>query len=294
MSNFQPENASRIQEILSGPPGLAAFDFDNTLIVGDLGEVAMSYIALQGLLRLDLPEFWKALHHRDLTAEDVLQVQSLYDAIIDDEADSQFLQMLDLLLTMYERIHEHSGLEEAYRWTKVFFAGRTQEELGKIGKYVWQSQLEESFHSAQITNTRSIPMGLRIRPYMRELIRELMQRNWQVKIVTASPEDVVRSALGAFALEKDAVHGMNFETDENHLLSFQLREPFPFGSGKSELVSRYDLPLRLAAGDSITDKELLLASENAIFFDKKSHPQMVELAKEKNWMIEPVDSPWAK
>ncbi|MEQ9363571.1 MAG: haloacid dehalogenase-like hydrolase, partial [Leptospirales bacterium] len=32
------------RKILAGPPGLAAFDFDNTLIRNDLGEAVMYYI----------------------------------------------------------------------------------------------------------------------------------------------------------------------------------------------------------------------------------------------------------
>ena len=64
---WTPENRKRIESLLEGPPGQAVFDFDNTLIHGDLGEACMYYIAFQGLVRADLDEFWQEIAHPSLS-----------------------------------------------------------------------------------------------------------------------------------------------------------------------------------------------------------------------------------
>ena len=71
---WTPENRKRIDSLLEGPPGQAVFDFDNTLIHGDLGEACMYYIAFQGLVRADLDEFWQEISHPSLSNK-VLQVK---------------------------------------------------------------------------------------------------------------------------------------------------------------------------------------------------------------------------
>jgi phosphoserine phosphatase len=92
--------------MLAGPPGLACFDFDNTLIQGDLGESVMYYILMQGLIAGDLPEFWQQLNHPCIAPEDVETWKKLWSIYKDQEDAFSYEKIAHGLIEAYESIAE--------------------------------------------------------------------------------------------------------------------------------------------------------------------------------------------
>lgn len=265
---WSKEARVRLGEILSGPPGLAAFDFDNTLVYNDLGEACMYYIALQGLLPLDRDDFWSEMIHPLLPESEVSAMRSRY-AKIDPEDDYElYIELVDKLIGAYLMIAEKDGLEPAYRWTRVLFGGQTVTDMRSIGRHVFEFESEEPLGQKFLPSGVSLPTGIRVYPEIEKLIRGLISSGWDVRVVTASPQELIQAAVGRWGIAPEKVHGMRL-VREGELLLPKIDEPMTYGPGKVEALRKHtQSPLRFAAGDSYTDWDLLTHAEHALLIDR--------------------------
>lgn len=292
---------SRIQDLFDREqgPGLAAFDFDNTVIRGDIGEACMYYIALQGMLRTDTEQFWNELAHPLLDPAEIKKLRTLSESYDSTGDIDDHLQFVEDLLSMYEAMAE-IDLEAAYRWTRIFFAGHSPSELRSVATYVFEHERQSVEGFNQLPGGTRIATGIRIQPEIQELIHLLKESGWDVRIITASPEPIVRAIIHHWNLPESTVRGMRLqqatetgasvssESQEQGELQPIIMEPMTFGHGKvAALREITDQPLLLACGDSITDFELLAESALAIFFDR-GNAVYTTAAREKGYLIQPM------
>ncbi|MBW7858242.1 MAG: haloacid dehalogenase-like hydrolase [Leptonema sp. (in: Bacteria)] len=270
--------------IVTGPVGLAAFDFDHTLIQGDQGEALMNYIVLSGKTCANQEWFWQDWPKAALPKQDSLKKQ--FDAY-NHYADPLLLaQWADSLIDVYELIRNQHGNEAAYRWSSIFFAGLTESEIGDLSIQVFERELSQDINSIVLPSGRELPIGLRIRPQMKELVADLLNRGWQVFIVTASPQIPISVLSHYWGLSSTQVIGMNLKTNGNGLLTSKIIEPYPCAKGKVTALRQItDAPLLLAAGDSVMDLQLLEEAKNALVLDRGS-VTLRNKAQEKGWIIE--------
>ena len=278
--NWSPENFKNLQVMLEGPAGLAAFDFDNTLIYNDLGESCMYYIALQGMLRGDRPDFWEALKHPIIPTSTYDTLRGLWDKSQQDDQDS-YLKFVDELMGIYTNISHQIGLESAYRWTKVLFGGHTKQELQSVATYVFEMEQERQIGIAKLPSGYEMNTGIRIYEEIRDLIKTLKEKGWKVLICTASPIPLIQAVIHHWGLEQEDVTGMRLtpDTENPDFLLPEIVEPMAFGPGKVTLLGlSNNLPLRFAAGDSWTDFNMLLHAENALLIDRESQEHLAKRA----------------
>ena len=294
-------NFARLQTILDGPPGLAAFDFDNTLIYNDLGEACMYHLARRGLLPVRDPAFQSGLvdsrYHTEAEGARVLELAaglSGQDAAENDRFAAE-------ALGLYDRIYEQADLLTTYLWSRVFFMGRTPEELSALAREVLGDELKravgfEELRGTEPDHVQRLPAGIRIVPEVAALIRVLLERDWRVRIVTASPRLVIAPVAERWGLRPEDVTGMELAVGSDGKLLPEVLDPMPCRAGKVTALRAVadvgDRPLKLAAGDSIGDWELLAEAEHAIFFDR-GKPELRARAAERGFLIEkqfpPVD-----
>ena len=123
-------------------------------------------------------------------------------------------------------------------------------------------------------------------PALAELIWALQRHRWQVWVITASPAAVIGVAAQHVGVPADQVLGMWCESDEHGRFVAPTREPITYRQGKVEaLRERTDRPLTLAAGDAVTDLELLREAHAAIVVDKGVE-ELRRQAAERGWWIE--------
>lgn len=282
-SGFTPEIHKQLTELLSGPPGLAAFDFDNTLIRGDLGEAVMYYILLHGMIAGDLPEFWEQIPHNAIAASDLETFQQLWKMYAAQEDAFSYEKLVEGLVASYDSIVEKDGLEAAYRWTRVLFCGMTETELSSIARHVF---LENQAGPAPLVlKQRTIDNSIRIRKPMLNLVTAFLDRGWDVRIVTASPECTIQTAAPSFGIAPEKVRGMRLEV-RNGILMPSIIEPMTFDQGKvTALREATGAPLLFAAGDSFTDLGLLLEAKHAFLVDR-GNTKLRALAHERGFWIE--------
>ncbi|HMY47079.1 MAG TPA: haloacid dehalogenase-like hydrolase [Leptospiraceae bacterium] len=280
-------NLDSLEEMLAGPPGLACFDFDNTLIQGDLGESVMYYILMQGLIAGDLPEFWQQLNHPCIAPEDVETWKRLWSIYKDQEDAFSYEKIAHGLIEAYESIAEKSGLEAAYRWTCTIFCGSSEEELAGIARHVFEENQLPGLAPLSL-GAREIDNSIRVRRTFQNLTARLMKAGWEVRVITASPECTIRYAANkAFGIDEQNVRGMRLAIS-NGILMPQIIEPMTFDSGKVKALREItDRPIDFAAGDSFTDLAILDQARHTLLVDR-GNQKLREHGESKGWWIIPA------
>jgi malonyl-CoA/methylmalonyl-CoA synthetase len=188
---------------------IAAFDFDDTCIRGDIGVALLERFNAQG--------------ERDLVSE--------YEA--DCAVDTR---------AAYAKL------------TATLLAGRTPEEV--------QTETGEALDDA-IQDGR-----IQWVPEIRKLLALLASNNWEIWVVTASPEVVVQVVAARLGLDPTQVIGMQVALDGEHF-GANILPPITYREGKLEaLLARCGRPPTLAMGDSPSDEALLHAAEIGILVDR--------------------------
>lgn len=279
---------ANLEKLLSGPPGLAAFDFDNTLIRGDLGEAVMYYILLQGLIAADLPEFWQEAEHSAIPAADMETWKQLWKIYSAQEDAFSYEKLVEGLIQAYDSISARDGLEAAYRWTRVLFCGMPESELAGLARHVFaENQLPDL--APLVIHGKRIDNSIRLRIPLLQLVQAFTKAGWDVRIVTASPECTIQTASPAFGIPPEKVRGMRLEV-ENGILMPRIIEPMTFDGGKVRaLRETTQEKLKFAAGDSFTDLGLLMDAENRLLVDR-GNAKLRALGQEHGFWIEKAES----
>lgn len=127
---------------------------------------------------------------------------------------------------------------------------------------------------------------IRFRPAMLELIWALQRHRWTVYLVTASPAVVIAVAAARIGIPADHVLGMWCKRDDDGRFVAPTQEPVTYRQGKVDALRTRELrPLTLAAGDAMTDLELLQHAHAALVVDKGNERLRAEAAQ-RGWWIE--------
>ncbi len=299
-AGWTPEAHTLVEDLLAGPSGLAVFDFDNTLIRNDLGEAVMYYILFQALLRADLPQFWDELRHPAIADEAIDRLRQIWRSVEaqgTDENEDVYLGFVDGIAPLYGKVYKHSGMGEAYRWSRILFGFQSEKELQSISRYVLDYECNQPLGQSELPSGLTLPRGIRVYAEVRALLKELLVRDWDVRIVTASPEAIIAAVSQRWGIAPEKVHGMQLakgpvtgpDGETQELLLPEIIEPMTVQQGKVDrLLAETDQPLRFMIGDSIGDSELLQLAERAVLIDRGD----ADLAAKARAAGLPVQSPF--
>jgi phosphoserine phosphatase len=240
--NWNDDVYTFLTSIIPSRKGIAAFDFDNTLIQNDFGEQLM--FKLSESMPLNEVDFVSHFLNKNLAKEVFLNKDpSQIKKFIQDE---------------YTQILNNKGTEFAYRWTSFLFSGYSLNDLQMKSKKIWN----------ELLNSKSIEIFTE----MVEVIHYLQFHNWNVYIVTASPTICIQSVCDSFSINPNHVLGMDLDF-EFGFTSKTIIEPFTYGHGKTqklELVVQ-NLP-DISFGDSENDFPMLCAAkEKGILIEKNDN-----------------------
>jgi len=215
--------------VVANPGGLAAFDFDNTILEGDLSETI-----LEELDRAD---------SRDLIAE--------YEAHCAANTRDGYAKLVETLL---------------------------------VGK----TELEVRAHTRAILDAHLAKGTLRLRPAFMELIWFMQRYDWEVWVVTASPAVVIGVAAQRVGIPASRVLGMWCEPGPDGHFMAPTREPITYRQGKVEalLGATEGRAPTFAAGDALTDLELLHSAQYALVLDRGNAILRSEAAANSWWLQE--------
>ncbi len=190
----------------AGAGAVAAFDWDDTCTVGDIGLTCLA----------------------TLDAENGTHV-----------------------LPRYRWLCENHSKHVGYRYCTTTHAGRTDADLRALAGRVWQAATADG----------------RIRPrhWIRALMQDMKEHDWQVWIVTANPRPIVQTAAATYGIPPQRVIGMELKTGPDGRLIPVLEEPAPYLEQKvPALMAAVGQKPLFAASDSMSDVALLESAQHSL------------------------------
>lgn len=161
-------------------------------------------------------------------------------------------------MATYERMCEEQGKHAAYAWCAYQLAHRRPEEVSELAARTFETRLADG--------------RMRVRHEIVELIAAMHSRGWEVWVVSASEERLVRALAPHYGIAPERVIGMRLGTVED-LLHPTLDGPNTFRQGKVEAIDqRIGRRPHFSAGDAETDLEMLGAARHRLFLDRRDHP----------------------
>jgi phosphoserine phosphatase len=303
LAGFTPETGAGLEAAIgrhgrggaaydAARPPLAVFDWDNTCIYNDIGDAAFEH-ALATLdvrfgdadLTALVPERlgWRARREPVLTALAAAQGGS-------KEAANDFRAEL---LALYEDMQRTDGSVTRYKWVAAMLAGRTEAELEALADAAIEKGLGEPLGSEQVTSRDrladvTIARGLRIYRPMAALIARLLDAGWDVRVISASAEPLVRAFGRRIGLAPERVLGVRLEKDGSAgRLAPRVLEPFTYAEGKVAAIDRFlGRRPKLVAGDSPGDLPMLRASEDVrLVVTRSSASEPAKVARKQGWLV---------
>lgn len=327
---WQPESAERVLDLVrrrgrrsatfdpSAPP-VVLFDWDNTAMRGDIGDLAFSWaLDHDALTGLPPAEGFASLSplRPDLAAElDASCVRG-----DDGRLPSHCQNLLSRIALTGLDLHQHdaftvpigASFKPSYALLSQLYVGLSHEEIASIGRIALRRALEAPLGARIEVAETEVEAFARITPELRELVELLRAEGFDVWIVSASHQALVEVAAAELGFAPDHVIGMRprFDDAGRQRAGFVdptdglSREPITtYDVGKRIWASREIFGLRGADlrgapsrapvacfGDADTDFSMLdWASDLAFLFDR-GYPRVSARAAEHpdRWVVQPV------
>lgn len=273
-----------------GSRRVATFDFDNTCISGDTGELL--HVHLSEELAWDFGGLLSVLAPEDGQHE----VAALLERHRRGEPGAD--DALRAALTMvFPRRMERLGPRRTYDWAVTLHAGMDIEALrGHAATMLRrEAQMARTQQAPRWLPTMPIQRGVRSRPAVYNLMRRLEAEGIEVWIVSATNEWTVEVAARDFGVPPARVIGNRCRIRSGQILA-ERDGPTTWRQGKVDAIrERIGVDPVLALGDSMTDFEMLDVARNRIVISPSEAP-LAQHARREGWGVctsdALVDVPW--
>ena len=265
---------------------VAAFDFDQTCIEGDLGAQFHLELSRRRAYALEPESPLRALLRETPEAE---QLVSLLQ-----ERDPPAAQLTAELACLYTRVLRARGSFEAAAWAPLLHAGLLEADLAALAERVWaeltQAPSEPCTERCQDGVAVGWTRGLRVRPKMVELIGLLEGAGVEVRIVSQTNVWALRPAMASLGLASDRAVGSRCEV-AGGMIQPLLVLPTTYREGKvacHRAAAGEGAVLLVAAGDSENDLALLGAARMGLWVER-GDGRHLRTAAASGWMVASSD-----
>ena len=233
---------------------IVAFDCDQTLITGDIGETLL-FDSLENLQIQGDSGWWSMLApvaDPEPLREGYERAQALNHPLDID--------LLSAIWTAYTALCV-ADIRAAYLWAASCF----NEQSSLAVRARCRAFLTQALEAPALIDPRGHPRGVRSRPQIISLIEALHAREVEVWIVSSSQQPMVESVAERYGIPLRRVIGIDFERDAEDRYTRSPRHPVPVAEdkwsrfnaeiGRAPTVmfgdSRHDLPLMKVAGGGV-------------------------------------------
>jgi len=327
---WQPATRRRLEALIRAGAGLrlpVAFDFDNTLVCGDIGEATLALLVRDGRIRADQVPALVAPEFRARTGERVsprgtADLTAYYEAFLAPTAHGDL---------------DPTPLANGYVWAATVMQGLSVDQVVTASQQVFALSRPGRRILLEVTPGRTAYPVPFFYPEMVELLGLLLEHDFDVWVVSASNvwsvrwmvlevlNPLLRSAGVRQWIRADHVIGVStlledrqqrfykdpvlVRTDPAYArldrralarfrLSSQLHFPAPIYSGK--VAALWDALGRspfLAAGDSPGDLPMLAFAQNRLWIaraNKRAYQTAMTACRRatgaRNWLIQPTQT----
>ncbi len=176
------------------------------------------------------------------------------------------------LWAAYEKKVAAGRVAEAYGDAACVLEGKTPEEARTLCERIYEAGIADG----SITRVDE----------QANLMAALRSAGWEVWVVSASAEPMVRVAAATYDVPPERVLGIRCTEVDGRIVG-EIEGPLLYGPGKVqailERIGRYP---DLALGDALTDREMMLSAQDAVLIGTH-RAEMMSLAQEQGWGVQP-------
>lgn len=287
---------------------VAVFDWDNTMIKGDVGDMLFAHM-LHGERFVAPRTFADTSPY--LTSDAVIELDRVCLVSGTEQRMRTHGTACGALMSLvYDKGEISSGVSAfvrppnarrimpAYAWAATLLHGYSDAEVRAMAEQALQGAL-----------AAPLPNGIRYYEPMRALVEALQQAGVEVWIVSASAEPLVEAAAAGIGIAAERVVGVRVRQDDNGRRTAQLLpcgddpHAMPFMDGKRCWINQevwgvqggaawqpYEQVVALAAGDADTDATFLSDAARRIVIDRQK-PELTcraHLGDVSRWLVQPM------
>jgi len=236
----------------TGLPAFAVLDFDNTCIINDITEAALTYLATNNLFK-----------DKNLV-------------------DEKFKNYSRAVFENYYKLIDENKIIEAYEFISKILSGFSVDEIEGLVKKVIKFE-GENISETEIWGIK-INKGLRPRKNVFELINFLKTNGVDVWIVSASLEILVKETIKYFGIEANVI-GIRNALAGNKITQ-ELQKPLSMFGEKIDCIKKFidqnKKPI-FGIGDSMNDLQMLEYCEVKAAIDRNN--TLTKIAKQNSWFL---------
>ncbi len=278
----QIENASKGKK-----RKIAAFDFDNTCVLGDIGQSFEHYLIRKLGYKFEDPRFWELIHPDD--GREVLK--DLVSKINGDQEHELYPCLVAELNSIYMRKLLREGKYAAYSWAVLLHVGLEIQELERLSAHALKEELLVNRIHEKWTDLEgkeiSIERGVRPFKEIFKIMEWLKEREFEIWVVSASNWWTVKVTAGSiFGVPPERIIAMKNKVNQDIMTSI-IDPPVMYREGKREGIKKHigEIPI-VAFGDTVTDIEMLEHAIVGVAFDRGNKEFKEAAIKNKWWMQE--------
>lgn len=288
---FAPELLTEIEEKASTRSRrVATFDFDNTSILGDIGQGFSHYLTRKLLYKFEDERFWALIHEDD--GRSVLR--KLVKEVNGNTSHPRYRNLVAELNSIYLRKLSREGKYAAYSWAVLLHVGLSVEELERYSRDAIREELltPRVFEEWEDLKGEIVQVERGIRPFQ-EILKMMMwleRQGFEIWVVSASNWWTVKiAAMALFNIPAERIIGMRNIVEENMMMD-KIDPPVMYREGKREGIKKHiGVTPIVAFGDTTTDIEMLEFAEIGVGFDR-GNEEFKEAALKNNWWFQPQSS----
>ena len=251
---------------------LFAFDCDQTLISGDIGEATLRR-AVERRWVISHDEWWSHLSQGVSSVDEVNRWRFHYENEAQTKLTHPSKELSNELWEAYIKLCE-IDVSSAYIYAARLAFQKSSVELSLLAQ-------DALIHDPKVS----------LRPQMKAFTTEL-NRNGGVWVVSSSHIDIVRVIAYHYGIDTRQVIGIDFERDSrSQVYTDRLITPAPISDKKVDALALYTRQIpALMVGDSRHDLPMMSYCETSIFIDHHSNAKLTESAERLGALILSADT----
>lgn len=262
--------------------GVAAFDWDNTVVKNDIGNAFFYWMLTHNLIKM--PQSWESVSIH-LTSDTIIQLNKLCPITKKEKKidTKNNLACADLLLNINDskkyfnpESFNPDHLEPSYAFVAQMLSGYTKNEIKKIAKEMKEFQLTNPIGTKIKIGNQEVDGWIRYYDQMKDLIAKLKASGFDVWIISASPQWLVEVFAQDLNLGDNKIIGIRpilngkkeitpyfepcgtYKTKNQNIITYRqgkrcFLNKIIFKIKKQDLMMNQPVNLVFAAGDSNTD-----------------------------------------
>ena len=276
--NWNPDVRAELDTLIQRNKGkdsaYAVFDFDNTVVIGDISNVCqwrqLETLAFKSDIEAALKSGIPADYHDRVKriADLVKELQAIEEG--ERLRMPAWYRLAYEYWTLYGDLIAQCGTDVAYPWIGHLFAGYTSEDYQSFARLAARRQLSDGKGLWRDPDAPAqFPRGFAIAPESRELFSALRKAGISVYIVSASNWELVQAMLSpefGLQVDRDNVFAYRLAKDDNgrYLPQRDTNHLRPQAAGKVEIIRKHIAPRHggsdpvLVAGDSMGDYNMFV------------------------------------